>query len=112
VWLALVGALAVVSLGWLVWTASVHSDPVVSGQVASFRVVSDTRIDVTMTVDRPDPSIPVSCLLIAQSVDFDRVAEQNVAVEATAERLVDVTVSLTTLRRATSASVKNCVESG
>jgi hypothetical protein len=101
-----------VAMAWLIWTATAHSRPVVSAQVAAFEVVSDTRIDITMTVDRRDPSVAVSCLLVAQAKDFDRVAEQNVRVEATAEPLVDVTISLTTLRRATSASVKGCDRAG
>ena len=107
---ALVGSLAAVALAWLLWVASVHSAPAVSAQVAGFSVVSNTRVDVTMTVDRPDPSLPATCLLVAQSVDFDRVAEQQVRIGPTAERLVDVKISLTTLRRATSASVKGCAQ--
>jgi hypothetical protein len=110
--ITLIGMLAAVSLGWLVWSATVHSAPAVSGRVLGYQVISDTRIDVTMTVDRRDPSVPVSCLLVAQSTDFDRVAEQHVPVAATAERLVDVTISLTTVRRATSASVKGCNQAG
>jgi Domain of unknown function (DUF4307) len=109
---AVVGVLGAAALGWLIWTASVHSTPAVSAQVASFTVVSDTRVDVTMTVDRPDPSLPVRCLLVAQATDFDRVAEQQVRVAPAENRLVDVKVSLTTLRRATSASVRNCEATG
>lgn len=104
----LVGLLAAAAMGWLIWAATVHSAPAVAAQVLGYRVVSDTQIDVTITVDRPDPSLPVSCRLVAQASDFDRVAEQDVRVEGTAERLVDVTISLTTLRRATGASVNGC----
>jgi len=105
---AVVGVCVLAALGWLVWAAALHSRPAVAGQVAAYTVVSDSRIDVTMTVDRRDPSVPVSCLLVAQASDFERVAEQKIGVEARPERVVNVTVSLTTLRRATSASVKEC----
>jgi hypothetical protein len=108
----LVAVVAAVALGWLLWAALAHSTPAVSARVTAFQVVSDDRIDVVMTVDRPDPRIPATCLVVAQAPDFERVAEQNVAVAATAERLVDVRISLTTLRRATSASVKGCNQAG
>ncbi|HEU5484413.1 MAG TPA: DUF4307 domain-containing protein [Microlunatus sp.] len=104
----LVAVLAAVSLGWLIWAATVHSNPAVSGNVPSYVVVSDTRIDVVVTVDRPDPSIPVVCRVSAQAADFQPVGEVNLAVEATAERVVDVDVSITTLRRATTATVREC----
>ena len=63
---------------------------------------------VTMTVQRPNPSIVATCRVLAQSTDFQPVAEQEVEVPASAAELVDLTVELTTLRRATSASVSGC----
>lgn len=107
----LVGVIAVVAavaLAWLIWAALAWSSPVVSGQVPAFTVVSDTRIDVTVTVDRPDPSVPVVCRISAQAADFQPVGEVNLPVEASEHRLVDVKVSITTLRRATTAVVRNC----
>lgn len=104
----LVAVLVVGALGWLVWTASVRSNPPVSGQVASFRIVSDTQIDLTLTVDRPDPSVPVVCTVIAQASNFERVAELPVEVGASEHRVVDVPVSMKTFRRATSASLDHC----
>lgn len=104
----LVAVLVVGALGWLLWTASIRSNPPVSGQVASFTVVSDTQLDLTLTVDRPDPSVPVVCTVIAQSSNFERVAELPVEVGASEHRVVDVPVSLKTFRRATSASLDHC----
>ena len=104
-----VAVLAVVFLGWLLWTAALHSRPPVSGQVASYEVLSDTEIAVTVTVDRPDPSQRVICSVFAQSADFQTVgAIDRLEVPARAEKLVNVNVTLKTLRRATSASVKSC----
>lgn len=104
----LVGLLAASGLTWLVWSASVHSRPAVSGQVTAYTVRSDTQVAVTLTVDRPDPRVPAVCRVIAQAVDFSPVAEQQVAVPPTDLRVVNVTLNLTTLRRATSASVREC----
>ncbi len=108
---ALIGVVAVVAagaLGWLVWTGLVHARPVVSANVAAYTVVSDRRIDATVTVDRTDPSVPVVCRVSAQAEDFQPVGEVNLPVEATAERVVNVRVSLTTLRRATTAVIREC----
>ncbi|GAB2568588.1 DUF4307 domain-containing protein [Microlunatus antarcticus] len=97
-----------VALGWLVWAALLHAEPAVAGQVASYQVVSDTAIDVVITVQRSDPSRPATCRLLAQSTDFQPVAERDVPIEAGTVKVVDTRVTLTTLRRATSATVRSC----
>lgn len=108
VMVGLVAAGTAVGLGWLVWAALAHSTPAVTAQVSGFEIVSDTTVRVTMTVQRPDPSIPALCRVIAQSQDFQPVAEQEVRVPASALELADLKLELTTLRRATSASVTSC----
>ena len=97
-----------VALSWLVWAALLHAEPAVSGQVASYKVVSDTSMTVVMTVQRSDPSRPATCRLLAQSTDFQPVAEQDVPVPASAVEVANLPVTLTTLRRATSATVRSC----
>jgi hypothetical protein len=104
----LVAAGTALGLGWLVWAALAHATPAVAGQVSAFQVVSDTTMQVTVTVQREDPALPASCRVIAQSTDFQPVAEQEVPVPASTVRLADIRVELTTLRRATSASVSGC----
>lgn len=104
----MIGLLAASGLLWLVWIASVHSRPSVSGQVTAYTVRSDTSVAVTLTVDRPDPRVPAVCRVIAQAVDFSPVAEQQVSVPPTDFRVVNLDLTLTTLRRATSASVREC----
>jgi hypothetical protein len=81
---------------------------VVAASVPSYRVTSDTSMDVTITVQRRDPSIPVTCRVLAQSTDFQPVAELEVPVPASTVELADIRLTLTTLRRATSASVSGC----
>ena len=98
-----------VALGWLFWTASVHANPPVSGQVLTYRVLSDRAIEVTVTVDRPDPSRAAACHVVAQAVDFTQVGSQDqLEVAPRAEQVVNVTTTIKTLRRATSATVNNC----
>ena len=97
----------VLGMTWLVWTALVHSRPAVAAQVQAFRIDSDTAVSVTITVERRDPSVPATCRVLAQAVDFQPVGEQQVTIAASADPLVDVLV-LTTLRRATTVVVKGC----
>lgn len=104
----LVALATAAALSWLVWAALLHATPAVTANVAGFRIVSDTSIEVTMTVQRDDPSQPATCRLLAQSTDFQPVAESSVPVAASAYRVVDVPVTLTTLRRATSVTVRSC----
>jgi hypothetical protein len=106
--MVITGVATLVALTWLVWAALLHAEPAVSGQVASYEVVSDTSMTVVVTVQRSDPSRPATCRLLAQSTDFQPVAEQDVPVPASAVKVANLPVTLTTLRRATSATVRSC----
>ena len=103
-----IGVGVAVALGWLVWAALFHSQPAVTAQVSAYSVVSDTAIDVTLTVDRRDPAQPVTCRVLAQAADLSNVGEQYVAVGPATARVVDRKLTLVTLRRATIATVEGC----
>jgi len=102
------GLLALVFLAWVIWTASAHASPAVSGTVSSYHVTSDSEVSMTVTVQRPDPGKPAVCRVIAQAADFQLVGAADLYVPSRSEEVVNVTVQLKTLRRATSASVKSC----
>jgi hypothetical protein len=104
----LVAVSTLVALTWLVWAALLSAEPEVSGQVASFDVVSDTSMKAQITVQRRDPSQPASCRVLAQSTDFQPVAEQDVRIAPSPYEVVNTDLDLTTLRRATSVTVKSC----
>lgn len=104
----LVTASVVVSLTWLVWAALAHAQPAAAGQVSSFTVTSDTSMEVGVTVQRRDATQAVACRVLAQSTDFQPVAEVEVTAPPSELRLTEVDVTLTTLRRATSAKVTGC----
>ena len=78
-----IGIGAAIALAWLIWAALFHARPAVAAQVSAFSVVSDTAIEVTLTVDRRDPGLPVTCRVLAQAADFSAVGEQQVSVAAT-----------------------------
>jgi hypothetical protein len=103
-----IGIGVAVALSWLIWAALFHSQPAVAAQVSAFSVVSDTAIDVTLTVDRRNPAQPVTCRVLAQAADFSSVGEQEVAVAGTTARVVDQKLTLVTLRRAATVTAKGC----
>ena len=106
--IVLIGLGVAVAFGWLIWVALFHSQPAVTAQVSAYSVVSDTAIDVTLTVDRRDPAQPVTCRVLAQAADLSNVGEKHVAVGAATARVVDLKLTLVTLRRATVATVEGC----
>jgi hypothetical protein len=106
--IALVAVLSGLALWWLVTTALHYARPVAAARVSAYAVRSDTRMAVTMTVDRLDPSIAVTCRLVAQAQDYQIVGERAVQVPSSTARLVNVNIELVTLRRATTAVVKGC----
>jgi hypothetical protein len=101
--IALIAVLSGLALWWLVATALHHALPVASAKVSAYTVRSDTRMAITMTVDRPDPSVAVTCRLVAQAQDYQIVGERAVKVPSSTVRLLNVNIELVTLRRATSA---------
>jgi Domain of unknown function (DUF4307) len=105
---AAVAAGVLIGLVWLVWAALYHSTPAVVGQMSGFRVVSDTEIVVTLTVDRSDPAQPVTCRVLAQDEGYAPVGEQQVQVGGAEARVVNTEVRLVTLRRALTARVDGC----
>jgi Domain of unknown function (DUF4307) len=105
----LIGVGVVLALTWLVWTALLHSRPAVAAQVLTFRIDSDASVSATISVERRDPSVPVTCRVLAQAADFQPVGEEQVSIAPSSDRLVDVSLMLTTLRRATAVVVKGCV---
>ncbi|MGI8458597.1 MAG: DUF4307 domain-containing protein [Propionibacteriaceae bacterium] len=105
---AAVAVLAAGSLTWVIWAGTVHATPAVSGTVSAWTITSDRLTDVTLTVDRRDPSVVARCRVIVQAPDFETVGEVTQTVPATPERVVNLDIAVTTLRRGTSASLDRC----
>jgi hypothetical protein len=111
-WIPLAVGLAIAGLVWLVVAGGHWATGVVTGRVDAFTVRSDTLIDVTVTIDRPDPSKGAQCLLYAQAVTYDRVGELGVDVPAGGEGLTQLQVPLKTFKRATTAVIESCHVTG
>jgi hypothetical protein len=107
-------ALVVAAAGalWLVWAGSYGATGTVTARVDAFDVRSDTTIGVTVTIDRPDPSVGAECLVFAQAVTYERVGETRVRVEPGGTGLTTVRLELRTFKRATTAAVDSCRTGG
>lgn len=106
--IGIVAVLAAVLLGWTLWTAWLHAEPDVQGQVPSFTFPSDTAAELTLTVQRRDPSIPATCRVIVQSTNHATVGQKDISVPGNGIALVNKTATIRTLQRGTSVSVTQC----
>ena len=107
-WIPLAIGFALLTAAWLAWAGGYGATGTVTARVDAFVVRSDTQIDVTVSVDRPDPSKAAECLLFAQAVTYDRVGETKVRIDAGGSKLTTTTVELRTFKRATTADLEGC----
>ena len=99
---------AVLGLVWLVWAATSHSTPDVSAGVSGYEVVSDSRTDVTLEVQRRVTGA-VRCAVYAQAEDKAIVGEREVRLASAGPGTVTTTIGIATERRATTAGLRECV---
>jgi hypothetical protein len=111
-WIPAALVLAAVGVVWLVWAGGHGALGVVSARVDAFTVRSDTLIDVTVTVERPDPSRGAECQLYAQAVSHDRVGELTVVVPPGGQSLTQLDIGVRTYLRATTAVIDSCHATG
>ena len=106
---ALIGAcvvLVVVFLGWLAWSAFVHSTPEVDSELVTFDIVDDHTATALISVDRRDDDVEASCLVRAFAEDHSVVGELSWTPDGDPQEEDDVTIR--TERRATSVELVGC----
>lgn len=105
----IVAILATLAIAWLVTTALRQANPPVAADVTMFTIVSAREAEFTMTVQRTDPSQEVTCVVIAEAPNHERVGELlDVRVPPTEETLVSLSGTIPTFREATSVSTPGC----
>lgn len=107
-WIALAAALAAAGGAWLVWSATYGANPAVTARLDSFVVTSDQTVDAVVTTQRPDPSRPATCTIIAQAVTYDTVGQYPLELAPSEVSLETHRLTIRTLKRATSVSVQGC----
>ena len=106
---ALVGccvAVAAIFLGWLAWTAFVHSTPEVESELLSFDAVDAHTATARVSIDRRDDDVEATCRVRAFAEDHSVVGELSWSPDGEARERVDVTIR--TERLATSVELVGC----
>ena len=111
-WIAVAALLMAIGTPWLLWSALHGANPVIAAKLVAYEVRSDTEVDVRITVERPDPSVPGVCGVKAHAVGTDTVGEIDIVLEPGTDRLETVERTIRTFKRATSASVTSCRATG
>lgn len=107
-WIPLAALLAALGGTWLVWAAWYGSHPAAIGHVAGFRIVSDSQIDVQVTVQRANVRDRVQCQVKATAVSYDTVGQLPFTWEPNGEELQTGWVSVRTFKPATTAEMDYC----
>ncbi len=107
-WIPFAAALGALLLVWTVWAGWHGAHPDVAGKVVGFKVISDTQIDVQVTVQRADVASRVQCQVKAMAISYDTVGELPFTWEPTGEELQTQWVSVRTFKRAVSADLDYC----
>jgi type II secretory pathway component PulM len=102
-----VAVLALAFLGWLLWAAWFQSTASVTGDLQSYDVVSEHEVRVTVEVRRSSGAA-VTCTVRASAADHGVVGDQQVTIPAGESGTVTYEATITTDRRASSATVSDC----
>ena len=107
-WIPLAAALGTLLLLWTAWAGWDAANPPVAGKVVGFKVVSDTQIDVQVTVQRADVTDRVQCQVRAKAISYDTVGQLPFTWEPTGSELQTAWVSVRTFKPAVTATLDYC----
>lgn len=108
-WQVPAAIVALVGIPWLIWSAGYHSQPAVRDELIAFKVIDETRIEITYLLERNEPGIEVVCTLVARDFDKNVVGEITEEFEANDAPSREVrTQSIPTRTRAVNADVIGC----
>jgi hypothetical protein len=107
-WRYIAALLLLTALPWLIWSAWHHSNPEIRVTLISFQNEQDNSIDITYLIQRRDPSLALTCTLIARDFDKNVVGEIEVAIPTSSQSSLTRNDKIPTRLRAVNASVLNC----
>ena len=61
--------LAILGVGWLIWSASYHSKPAIRTEVISYDAVSNQIIELKFQISRKDPNQVFICTLTGSDIN-------------------------------------------
>ncbi|BDH56124.1 DUF4307 domain-containing protein [Tsukamurella sp. PLM1] len=108
--IGIIGLVVVVVLGvGLAWLGfQKFSRQPVTGTVAGYQVVSDSTVEVQVTVTRTDPSTPVSCIVYAKDKAANEIGRREFYVAPSADPVVVVTSEVRTTEPPAVGDVFGC----
>jgi hypothetical protein len=101
---SVLGGVLLVFVGWAAWWYLSTNE--VSGQVITFKVVSNSEVQAHLEVDKPAGTTAV-CTLRSQAPDQSEVGRKEVAL-AQHTSVVDTRVAIRTTARGTTAELLGC----
>ena len=80
----------------------------VEGKTAAFKVLDDQTVEVTISVTRKDPAVPVTCIARARTRDGAETGRREVLVGPATDRTVQITTVVKSYRRPAGGDVYGC----
>lgn len=80
----------------------------VKGELNAYRLIDDETVSVTIGVTRPDPSIPVVCIVRARSFDGSETGRREVLVGPSDQPTVQVSTLVKTSRPPVVGDIYGC----
>ena len=106
-WPVVAAIVAILGIGWLMWTALYHSNPPLRSQLVSFTIPSDREASVRYFIERTDSQKVVVCTLIARDFDKNIVGQIDQEIAAGKSKIELVTL-VPTRSEAVNADVSSC----
>jgi len=106
-WPAVAIVVAILGIGWLMWSALYHSNPPLRSQLVSFTIESDRQASVRYFIERSDNQQVVICTLIARDFDKNIVGQIDQEIPAGKSK-VELVTDVPTRSEAVNADVSSC----
>ncbi len=106
-WPAIALVVAILGVGWLMWSALYHSNPPLRSQLVSFTITNDREAKVRYFIERSDSQQVVVCTLIARDYDKNIVGQIDQEIGAGKSKVELVTV-VPTRSESVNADVSSC----
>ena len=106
-WPAVALVVAILGIGWLMWSALYHSNPPLRSQLVSFTITDDRTASVRYFIEREDSNQVVVCTLIARDFDKNVVGQIDQEIPAGKSK-VELVTDVPTRSKAVNADVSSC----
>ena len=106
-WPVVALVVAILGIGWLLWSALYHSNPPLRSQLVSFTIESDRGASVRYFIERSDSQQVVICTLIARDFDKNIVGQIDQEIAA-GKAKVELVTAVPTRSEAVNADVSSC----